>query len=118
MISEEEMETRRRLEVEVMCEKKRRRIYLPFIMESPIPPFELTCWECGNLIKLGRDGNRYYLEEANKITFDPPLVAVAHLVDKFNPEEISKMTPKRRSSISEKLGKIIEEELDSKEAEG
>lgn len=101
-----------------MCEKKRRRIYLPFIMESPIPPFELTCWECGNLIKLGRDGNRYYLEEANKITFDPPLIAAAQLVNGFNPEEISRMHPDIKRDMSEKLGKIIEEELDFEEAEG
>ncbi len=59
--------------------KKRRRFYLPFI-ESPIPLFDLTCWECGNKIKWGKDERGYYLEEANKITFDPPLEGSARLV--------------------------------------
>ena len=64
-----------------MSEKKRRRFYLPFI-ESPIPLFELKCWECGNLIKFGKDERGYYVEEAEGITFDPPLEAEARLVKK------------------------------------
>ena len=62
-----------------MSEKKRRRFYLPFI-ESPIPLFELKCWECGNLIKFGKDERGYYVEEANEIHFDPPLEGTARLV--------------------------------------
>jgi len=62
-----------------MCEKKRRRFYLPFI-ESPIPLFELTCWECGNMIKFGKDERGYYVEEGKELNFDPPLEATARLV--------------------------------------
>lgn len=64
-----------------MSGKKRRRFYLPFT-ESPIPLFELKCWECGNLIKFGKDERGYYVEEAEGITFDPPLDAEARLVKK------------------------------------
>ncbi len=62
-----------------MSEKPRRRFYLPFI-KSPIPRFELTCWECGNTIIFGKDDKGFYLEEACKITFDPPLEGSARLV--------------------------------------
>lgn len=64
-----------------MNEKKRRRFYLSFI-ESPIPLFELKCWECGNRIVLGKDEHGYYLEEAKGMIFNPPLGAKARLVEK------------------------------------
>jgi len=69
--------------------KKRRRFYLPFI-DLPIPLFELTCWECGNSIKWGKDERGYYLEEANKISFDPPLEGTARLVYKQDKDERAK----------------------------
>jgi len=68
--------------------KKRRRFYLPFI-DSPIPLFELNCWECGNMIKFGKDERGYYLEEANSINFDPPLEGTARLVYKPGEDERS-----------------------------
>ena len=72
-----------------MSEKKRRRFYLPFT-DSPIPLFELKCWECGNLIKFGKDERGYYLEEANEINFDPPLEGYARLVDEPRGDEKSR----------------------------
>lgn len=64
-----------------MGEKKRRRFYLPFI-ESPIPLFELKCWECGNKIIFGEDEKGYYVEEASELVFEPPLVMKARLTEK------------------------------------
>jgi len=64
-----------------MGEKKRRRFYLPFI-ESPIPLFELTCWECGNKITFGEDEKGYYVEEARELIFEPPLAMKARLAEK------------------------------------
>ena len=63
-----------------MTERKKRRFYLPLI-ESPIPLFKLKCWECGNLITFGKDERGYYVEEARELVFDPPLEAVARLVE-------------------------------------
>ncbi len=64
-----------------MFEKKRRRFYLPFV-DSPIPLFELKCWECGNKIIFGQDERGYYVEEASELVFEPPLVMKARLVEK------------------------------------
>jgi len=74
--------------VKEMSGKKRRRFYLPFI-ESPIPLFEMECWECGNRIIFGQDERGYYVEEARELVFEPPLEMKARLVEKPEEDKLS-----------------------------
>lgn len=76
-----------------MTDKKRRRFYLPFIGESPIPLFELKCWKCGNKILFGQDERGYYVEEASELIFEPPLVMKARLAEKTREAEAQESAP-------------------------